>query len=116
MDNETLDEQSVAVNELEETLIENAEVDKIKKVADPLKVGQKTTFGVITKRGDDWIEFKAKDTPKTKIKYSQRKIGGAGYVLKFLKLVETVNEQAPHVKYRNDDIYAAAASILNPSN
>ena len=66
---------------------ENKEVERITKIGKSMKVGDKTTFGVITKMGDDWTQFKAKDTPKTKIKFNQRKSGGR-YVLSLLALAE----------------------------
>ena len=83
--NESIDLDSVQPTE--DSINENEEVDRITKIASKMKVGDKTTFGVITKMGKDYAEFKAKDTPKTKIKFNQRKSGGR-YVLSLLALAE----------------------------
>ena len=98
-------------------LEENAEVDRITKLALSMKVGDKTNFGVIKKMGKDYISVKAKDTPETKLKFNQRKSGGR-YVLSLLSLMEDtiVNENAPHIKYRNDSLVNAANKILNQKN
>ena len=97
-------------------LEENAEVARITKIAKSLKVGNKTTFGVVTKMGDDWIEFKAKDTPKTKIKFNQRK-SGKRYVLSLLALAESNNETTPDISRAftssKDSLAKAAKEILN---
>ena len=97
-------------------LEENAEVARITKIAKSLKVGNKTTFGVVTKMGDDWIEFKAKDTPKTKIKFNQRK-SGKRYVLSLLALAESNNETTPDISRAftssKDSLAQAAKEILN---
>lgn len=98
-------------------LEENAEVDRITKLALSMKVGDKTNFGVIKKMGKDYISVKAKDTPETKLKFNQRKSGGR-YVLSLLSLMEDtiVNENVPHIKYRNDSLVNAANKILNQKN
>jgi len=98
-------------------LEENAEVARITKLALSMKVGDKTNFGVIKKMGKDYITVKAKDTPETKLKFNQRKSGGR-YVLSLLSLMEDiiVNENVPHIKYRNDSLVNAANKILNQKN
>jgi len=98
-------------------LEENAEVARITELALSMKVGDKTNFGVIKKMGKDYITVKAKDTPETKLKFNQRKSGGR-YVLSLLSLMEDiiVNENVPHIKYRNDSLVNAANKILNQKN
>jgi hypothetical protein len=61
--------------------------DKVSKLA----VGDKTNFGVVVSIDNDSITFKAKDLPKTKISFKQRKMGSSDYVLdKLTKLKEGV--------------------------
>jgi len=102
----------------ESNMNENKEVERITKIGKSMKVGDKTTFGVITKMGDDWLEFKAKDTPKTKIKFNQRKSGGR-YVLSLLALAEEVvneNEKTTDISRaftdRKDPLADAASKII----
>jgi len=99
---------------VEDDLMEDALSD-IKKEFDKLEVGMKTTFGVVTRLGSDWAEFKAKDTPKTKIKWNARK-GRDSYVLKHLKIIEQKNESKltyqPTFGGRKDPLMATAASVL----
>jgi DNA-binding ferritin-like protein len=64
-------------------------VEEIKAKAKNLKVGDKTNFGVIVAIGSDSITFKAKDLPKTKIPFNQRKMGSRDFVLdRIVKLKE----------------------------
>jgi hypothetical protein len=97
---------------------ENAEVDRITKLALSMKVGDKTNFGVIKKMGKDWISVKAKDTPLTKLKFNQRKSGGR-YVLSLLSLMEdtknneTTSDISRAFTSQKDSLAEAAAKILN---
>jgi len=52
--------------------IDPDELKRIKKIASSLKVGDKTTFGVVLKITKDGIQFKNRDTPKTFIKFNSR--------------------------------------------
>ena len=66
-------------------------VEEIKKKAEGLKVGDKTNFGVVVEIGKDSVSFKAKDLPKTKISFNQRKTGSKDFVLdRLMKLKEGV--------------------------
>jgi hypothetical protein len=63
-----------------------AEVQAI--VAD-FAVGDSTNFGKVLEIGSDSITFKAKDLPKTKISFKQRKMGSSEFLLtKLIKLKE----------------------------
>ena len=72
------------------------DVAKIKSVAKSLKVGDVTNFGAVVKKGSDFITFKAKDTPETKIKFGQKKSGGQ-LVLEPLQLMKEDSEQTEEV-------------------
>ena len=66
-------------------------VEEIKAKVKDIKVGDKTNFGVVVAIGSDNITFKAKDLPKTKISFNQRKMGSRDFVLdKIIKLKEGV--------------------------
>jgi hypothetical protein len=106
---------NLAVIAPDSVLKENAVVDKIKKIAKTLKVGDKTTYGVITQVGDGWIEFKAKDTPKTKIKLDQRAGGRDNYVLKHLALAESAVEvpYTPSFGGRKDPLVETTRALLS---
>lgn len=66
-------------------------VEEIKAKVKDIKVGDKTNFGVVVAIGSDNITFKAKDLPKTKISFNQRKMGSRDFVLdKIMKLKEGV--------------------------
>lgn len=66
-------------------------VEEIKKKVEGLKVGDKTNFGVVQAIGSDSVTFKAKDLPKTKISFNQRKTGSKDFVLdRLMKLKEDV--------------------------
>jgi uncharacterized phage infection (PIP) family protein YhgE len=66
-------------------------VEEIKAKVKDIKVGDKTNFGVVVAIGSDNITFKAKDLPKTKISFNQRKMGSRDFVLDaILKLKEGV--------------------------
>jgi hypothetical protein len=56
-------------------------VEEIKAKVKDIKVGDKTNFGVVVAIGSDNITFKAKDLPKTKISFNQRKMGSRDFVL-----------------------------------
>lgn len=61
------------------------EMDDIAAKVAELKVGDKTNFGVVVAKGSNSITFKAKDLPKTKITFNQRKMGSRDYVLSALR-------------------------------
>lgn len=66
-------------------------VSEIITVAQALKKGDKTNFGVVTDVGQHSISFKAKDLPVTKIAFNQRKMGSKDFVLdKLVKLKEDI--------------------------
>jgi hypothetical protein len=58
-------------------------IDIVKKVA-TLNIGDNTNFGRVLEIGTNSITFKAKDLPKTKITFNQRKIGSSDFVLSAL--------------------------------
>jgi hypothetical protein len=58
-------------------------IDIVKKVA-TLNIGDDTNFGRVLEIGVNSITFKAKDLPKTKITFNQRKIGSSDFVLSAL--------------------------------
>ena len=64
-----------------ESLLVTEDVAKIKKKVAQLEVGDKTNYGTVVAIGSDSITFKAKDTPKTKIVFRQRKMGSPDYLL-----------------------------------
>jgi len=59
-------------------------VDTIAKMVATLKVGDNTNFGKVVDISNNSITFKAKDLPKTKIAFNQRKIGSSDFVLSAL--------------------------------
>ena len=66
-------------------------IEEIRAKVKDIKVGDKTNFGVVVAIGSDNITFKAKDLPKTKISFNQRKMGSRDFVLdKIIKLKEGV--------------------------
>lgn len=68
-------------------------VAEIAKAVSMLKVGDKTNFGVVVEISKDSITFKAKDLPKTRIPFTQRKTGSKDFVLdKLVKLKEETEE------------------------
>jgi len=69
-------------------------VEEIKAKVKDIKVGDKTNFGVVVAIDGGSITFKAKDLPKTKIAFNQRKTGSKDFVLDRLgKLKEDVAEE-----------------------
>lgn len=80
-------------------------VEEIKKKVDGLKVGDKTNFGSVIAIDDMSITFKAKDLPKTKIEFKQRKTGSKDFVLdKLIKLKESVElEEEEEVPQLDED-------------
>lgn len=75
-------------SEDEEELEEATEVDSIAAKVAELKVGDKTNFGVVVAKGSNSVTFKAKDLPKTKITFNQRKMGSKDYVLSALRIIK----------------------------
>jgi hypothetical protein len=78
--------QYEAPSELEEG------VEEIKAKVKDLKVGDKTNFGVVVAIGNDSVTFKAKDLPKTKISFNQRKMGSKDFTLERLGKLKEENE------------------------
>ena len=78
----------------ERTLKENPEeVIAIANKVAQYKKGDKTNFGVVVEVTPSSITFKAKDTPKTKIVFNQRKMGSKDYILSSLsKLNESMED------------------------
>jgi len=78
----------------ERALKENAaEVMAIANKVKEYKKGDKTNFGVVVEVTPSSITFKAKDTPKTKIVFNQRKLGSKDYVLSSLsKMNESMED------------------------
>lgn len=73
-------------NAFEDNISESTkEMDDIAAKVAELKVGDKTNFGVVVAKGSNSITFKAKDLPKTKITFNQRKMGSRDYVLSALR-------------------------------
>lgn len=82
-------------------------VEQIANHVKNLKKGDKTNFGVVTDIGSDSITFKSKDTPVSKIRFNQRKVGSSDFVLdKLLKLKEDsdLEEALDAVGKEDDDI------------
>jgi hypothetical protein len=77
-DNDEKEAKAIHPNIFEE-LEEN--VDEIASIVSTMKVGDNTNFGKVVEIGKDSITFKAKDLPKTKILFKQRKMGSKDYVL-----------------------------------
>lgn len=95
----------------EDTIEESADTADIKKVVDKLKVGDKTNLGVVTDIGSDSVTFKAKDTPVTKIKFGQYKIGSRDLVLSNLKKLSEDTEE--DLDEAIDKITAAREALKN---
>lgn len=89
-------------------------VEEIKKKVEGLKVGDKTNFGVVQAISGDSITFKAKDLPKTKISFNQRKTGSKDFVLdRLMKLKEGVEIEEDIIIEANDPDYSAATNALH---
>jgi hypothetical protein len=80
--------ESSSEDEDEEDLEEATEVDSIAAKVAELKVGDKTNFGVVVAKSSNSVTFKAKDLPKTKITFNQRKMGSRDYVLSALRMIK----------------------------
>lgn len=69
-------------------------VADIQTIVKNFAVGDNTNFGKVLEIGSDSITFKAKDLPKTKISFGQRKMGSSEYVLsKLTKLKEETDAE-----------------------
>ena len=96
-----------------EDMMLTEDVAKIQKKVDQLEVGDKTNFGAVVAIGSDSITFKAKDTPKTKIAFRQRKMGSPEYLLmKLVKLTPDGKKLDKTFKESNEFVGAAAAAKL----
>ena len=79
-------------------------VEDIKKKVASIKVGDKTNFGVVQAISGDSITFKAKDLPKTKISFNQRKTGSKDFVLdRLMKLKEEAQAEVEEVPQLDED-------------
>lgn len=97
-----------------------AEVQAI--VAD-FAVGDSTNFGKVLEIGADSITFKAKDLPKTKISFKQRKMGSSEFLLtKLIKLKEETEaseeelDEAYKPLRKPEDLVAELQSIVDAPN
>jgi hypothetical protein len=94
-----------------ESMMLTEDVAKIKKKVDQLEVGDKTNYGTVVAIGSDSITFKAKDTPKTKIVFRQRKMGSPDYLLmNLVKLTPDGKKLDKTFKESNEFVGAAAAA------
>jgi hypothetical protein len=110
----------------ERALKEDAkEINKIKNIVQTLKAaqvdengkrtrGSKTNFGEVIKITPSSITFKANDTPETKIKFDQRKIGSkTDYILSALtKMNEGMQYESMDDMHSLDDMENLKQSIL----
>lgn len=89
-------------------------VEEIKAKVKDLKVGDKTNFGVIVAIGSDNITFKAKDLPKTKISFNQRKMGSRDFVLDAILKLKESDETIVGIELTeaDDPDYSAATNTL----
>jgi hypothetical protein len=96
-----------------ESMMLTEDVAKIKKKVAQLEVGDKTNYGTVVAIGSDSITFKAKDTPKTKIVFRQRKMGSPDYLLmNLVKLTPDGKSLDKSFKEANDFTGAAAAAAV----
>jgi len=96
-----------------EAMMLTEDVAKIKKKVAQLEVGDKTNYGTVVAIGSDSITFKAKDTPKTKIVFRQRKMGSPDYLLmNLVKLTPDGKKLDKSFKEANDFTGAAAAAAV----
>ena len=96
-----------------ESMMLTEDVAKIKKKVAQLEVGDKTNYGTVMAIGSDSITFKAKDTPKTKIVFRQRKMGSPDYLLmNLVKLTPDGKRLDKSFKEANDFTGAAAAAAV----
>jgi hypothetical protein len=91
-------------------------IDIVKKVA-TLNIGDNTNFGRVLEIGTNSITFKAKDLPKTKITFNQRKIGSSDFVLSALtklneQQLESTSEETLKEKYAISAGYKDAVASL----
>jgi hypothetical protein len=88
-------------------------VEEIKKKIEGLKVGDKTNFGAVVSIDNNSITFKAKDLPKTKISFNQRKMGSKDFVLDaILKLKEETEVDDTTITEADDPNYSSATNAL----
>jgi len=103
-----------------EELIESTEIEEaadtsaIEKIVATLKVGNTTNFGVVKDIGKDSITFKAKDTPLTKMKFSQYKMGSRDLALE--KLVKLKEEDDLEESFVSDAEKNTLDSIIKSLN
>ena len=75
-------------SEDEEELEEATEVDSIAAKVAELDIHDITNFGKVLAKSNNSVTFKAKDLPKAKITFNQRKFGSRDYVLSDLRLIK----------------------------
>ena len=91
---------------------DSKEVIAIANKVKEYKKGDKTNFGVVVDVSPSSITFKAKDTPKTKIVFNQRKMGSKDYVLSSLsKMNESVYEDDQEMEAEEETIESLAAKL-----
>lgn len=88
-------------------------VDAIAKMVATLKVGDNTNFGKVVDISNNSITFKAKDLPKTKIAFNQRKIGSSEYVLSALT---KLNEARGYKSLTPAELIAELQSVIDLPN
>jgi len=103
------------VTEDVDTINEAADTTAIEKIVATLKVGNTTNFGVVKAIGTDSITFKAKDTPLTRMKFSQYKMGSRDLALeKLVKIKEEaeLEEEVDYYKFKQ----LAILGLLSPGD
>ena len=95
-------------------------VAEIQTLVKDFAVGDSTNFGKVLEIGADSITFKAKDLPKTKIAFKQRKMGSSEFLLtKLIKLKEEteVSEEGLDEAYKplrkSEDLVAELQTIID---
>ena len=90
---------------------------EVQALVKDFSVGDNTNFGKVLEIGADSITFKAKDLPKTRITFNQRKMGSSEFLLtKLLKLKEETLDEA-YAAYKPlrkpEDLVAELQSIVD---
>jgi hypothetical protein len=88
---------------------------EIQALVKDFSVGDNTNFGKVLEIGADSITFKAKDLPKTRITFNQRKMGSSEFLLtKLIKLKEETLDEAAYKPLRKpEDLVAELQSIID---
>ena len=95
-------------------------VSDVEAIVADFAVGDNTNFGKVLEIGPDSITFKAKDLPKTRIAFKQRKMGSSEFLLtKLVKLKEETesSEESLDEAYKPlrkpEDLVAELQSIID---